>query len=171
VEKRRSGEAGNPHGRSIMRPPAIHPGFVAFVGISGAFSCRTEIAASRRSSIYLQPRLTAYSKYNHLNERYKYAWMMQHRPQRSSATPPQRPKRQRAAQACDRCRLKKYKCDELYPCTHCKSKLVTYTGFNMIRGLITCRKPSRLRLSEELPAARKRPVSQVCFNSSLFPDR
>ena len=32
-----------------------------------------------------------------------------------------RAKRPRAAQACDRCRLKKYKCDEQYPCLHCKS--------------------------------------------------
>ncbi|OGE49599.1 hypothetical protein PENARI_c020G11706 [Penicillium arizonense] len=31
-----------------------------------------------------------------------------------------RAKRPRAAQACDRCRLKKYKCDEQYPCLHCK---------------------------------------------------
>ncbi|KAJ5566162.1 hypothetical protein N7535_007800 [Penicillium sp. DV-2018c] len=31
-----------------------------------------------------------------------------------------RTKRPRAAQACDRCRLKKYKCDEQYPCLHCK---------------------------------------------------
>ncbi|KAL4903915.1 fungal-specific transcription factor domain-containing protein [Aspergillus multicolor] len=33
---------------------------------------------------------------------------------------PPRSKRPRAAQACDRCRTKKYKCDELYPCSHCK---------------------------------------------------
>ncbi|KAL2807581.1 RmlC-like cupin [Aspergillus granulosus] len=33
---------------------------------------------------------------------------------------PPRSKRPRAAQACDRCRLKKYKCDELYPCSQCK---------------------------------------------------
>ncbi|KAE8354811.1 fungal-specific transcription factor domain-containing protein [Aspergillus coremiiformis] len=33
---------------------------------------------------------------------------------------PPRAKRPRAAQACDRCRLKKYKCDESYPCSHCK---------------------------------------------------
>lgn len=31
-------------------------------------------------------------------------------------------KRPRAAQACDRCRVKKYKCDESYPCLHCKSE-------------------------------------------------
>ncbi|KAF9252862.1 transcriptional regulator family: Fungal Specific TF [Penicillium roqueforti] len=29
-------------------------------------------------------------------------------------------KRPRATQACDRCRLKKYKCNERYPCLHCK---------------------------------------------------
>ncbi|KAJ5103683.1 hypothetical protein N7532_004212 [Penicillium argentinense] len=33
---------------------------------------------------------------------------------------PKRVKRPRAAQACDRCRTKKYKCDEQYPCSHCK---------------------------------------------------
>ncbi|KAJ5520336.1 transcriptional regulator family: Fungal Specific TF [Penicillium fimorum] len=31
-----------------------------------------------------------------------------------------RTKRPRATQACDRCRLKKYKCNEQYPCLHCK---------------------------------------------------
>ncbi|KAL4817167.1 fungal-specific transcription factor domain-containing protein [Aspergillus spinulosporus] len=36
------------------------------------------------------------------------------------AADPPRSKRPRAAQACDRCRSKKYKCDELYPCSHCK---------------------------------------------------
>ncbi|XHG09756.1 hypothetical protein AWENTII_012797 [Aspergillus wentii] len=53
--------------------------------------------------------------------------MMQQQPQPSSPVntvvdddrPPRR-KRPRAAQACDRCRLKKYKCDEQYPCSHCK---------------------------------------------------
>ncbi|KAJ5683992.1 uncharacterized protein N7477_000337 [Penicillium maclennaniae] len=33
---------------------------------------------------------------------------------------PKRTKRPRAAQACDRCRTKKYKCDEQYPCAHCR---------------------------------------------------
>ncbi|KAJ5539666.1 hypothetical protein N7513_007998 [Penicillium frequentans] len=33
---------------------------------------------------------------------------------------PKRAKRPRAAQACDRCRTKKYKCDEQYPCSHCR---------------------------------------------------
>ncbi|BCR87969.1 uncharacterized protein ACHE_40533S [Aspergillus chevalieri] len=33
-------------------------------------------------------------------------------------------KRPRAAQACDRCRVKKYKCDESYPCSHCKKSQV-----------------------------------------------
>ena len=60
---------------------------------------------------------------------YDYEWIMQ-RPL-SSSSPPRRAageeavqaraKRPRAAQACDRCRLKKYKCDESYPCSHCKS--------------------------------------------------
>ncbi|KAL4884195.1 fungal-specific transcription factor domain-containing protein [Aspergillus karnatakaensis] len=37
---------------------------------------------------------------------------------------PPRSKRPRAAQACDRCRSKKYKCDELYPCSHCKKSQI-----------------------------------------------
>ncbi|KAJ5925646.1 hypothetical protein N7454_008285, partial [Penicillium verhagenii] len=37
---------------------------------------------------------------------------------------PKRAKRPRAAQACDRCRTKKYKCDEQYPCAHCRSELM-----------------------------------------------
>ncbi|CAG8024443.1 unnamed protein product [Penicillium salamii] len=49
--------------------------------------------------------------------------MMQNQPLASVDTPvAKRAKRPRAAQACDRCRLKKYKCDEQYPCLHCKSK-------------------------------------------------
>ncbi|KAF2668886.1 Zn(II)2Cys6 transcription factor [Microthyrium microscopicum] len=35
-------------------------------------------------------------------------------------SPPRKLKRPRAAQACERCRLKKYKCDESIPCFHCK---------------------------------------------------
>ncbi|CAG8246300.1 unnamed protein product [Penicillium salamii] len=47
--------------------------------------------------------------------------MMQNQPLASVDTPvAKRAKRPRAAQACDRCRLKKYKCDEQYPCLHCK---------------------------------------------------
>ncbi|OQE37122.1 hypothetical protein PENCOP_c010G06173 [Penicillium coprophilum] len=34
-------------------------------------------------------------------------------------------KRPRAAQACDRCRLKKYKCNDQYPCLHCKKSDLT----------------------------------------------
>ncbi|KAI8676283.1 C6 transcription factor [Fusarium sp. Ph1] len=33
-----------------------------------------------------------------------------------------KPKRLRAAQACDLCRVKKNKCDEQYPCSHCRSR-------------------------------------------------
>lgn len=46
-----------------------------------------------------------------------------------------RAKRPRAAQACDRCRLKKYKCDELYPCSHCKSKWASTASGIPQRGL------------------------------------
>lgn len=52
------------------------------------------------------------------------SWMMQNYQSTSSnldESTPKRAKRPRAAQACDRCRLKKYKCDEQYPCSHCKS--------------------------------------------------
>ncbi|KAI9037624.1 Zn(II)2Cys6 transcription factor [Aspergillus affinis] len=51
---------------------------------------------------------------------------MMHRQTRTAADDPVTPraKRPRAAQACDRCRLKKYKCDELYPCSHCKKSQI-----------------------------------------------
>lgn len=42
-------------------------------------------------------------------------------------------KRPRAAQACDRCRAKKYKCDESFPCFFCRSKFLY---------LCTCKKCS-----------------------------
>ncbi|KAM6529312.1 hypothetical protein FALCPG4_007453 [Fusarium falciforme] len=47
-----------------------------------------------------------------------------------------RPKRLRAAQACDLCRVKKNKCDELYPCSHCKSRNAkcVYRGENLRGG-------------------------------------
>jgi Fungal Zn(2)-Cys(6) binuclear cluster domain. len=40
--------------------------------------------------------------------------------QRLARNPGQRARRPRAARACDYCRQKKYKCDELYPCSYCK---------------------------------------------------
>src|SRR5271154_6658064 len=40
----------------------------------------------------------------------------------ADTSPPKTRKRPRAAEACDRCRSKKYKCDESYPCAHCKSE-------------------------------------------------
>ncbi|KAK7202441.1 C6 transcription factor [Myxozyma melibiosi] len=47
-----------------------------------------------------------------------------------------RPRRPRVAQACERCRQKKYKCDEHYPCTHCKNHKAecTYKALNMSRA-------------------------------------
>ncbi len=36
-------------------------------------------------------------------------------------------RRPRAARACDLCRIKKNKCDELYPCTYCKGDPVLPT--------------------------------------------
>lgn len=81
---------------------------------------------------------------------YNYEWIMQ-RPL-SSSSPPRRAagdeavqpkaKRPRAAQACDRCRMKKYKCDESYPCSHCKSmyKLIPL-GKVLVVKLILCREP------------------------------
>ncbi|CAI7613658.1 unnamed protein product [Penicillium bialowiezense] len=56
---------------------------------------------------------------------------MQHHPIAPADTPAaKRTKRPRAAQACDRCRLKKYKCDEQYPCLHCKKNdlICVYQG-------------------------------------------
>ncbi|OAG12437.1 uncharacterized protein CC84DRAFT_123194 [Paraphaeosphaeria sporulosa] len=37
----------------------------------------------------------------------------------------QRPRRPRAARACDLCRAKKNKCDESYPCSYCKNRQLT----------------------------------------------
>ncbi|KAI9374232.1 fungal-specific transcription factor domain-containing protein [Aspergillus egyptiacus] len=47
-------------------------------------------------------------------------------PRHSESRPAEGPrvKRPRAAQACERCRAKKYKCDELYPCAHCKKSQI-----------------------------------------------
>lgn len=33
-------------------------------------------------------------------------------------------KKRRAARACERCRAKKYKCDESFPCRKCTSMLI-----------------------------------------------
>ncbi|KAJ5574058.1 uncharacterized protein N7459_008485 [Penicillium hispanicum] len=60
---------------------------------------------------------------------------------------PKRAKRPRAAQACDRCRAKKYKCDEQYPCLHCK---------------IPLRECAELRVPGELSGARKYSVNEIC---------
>lgn len=49
-----------------------------------------------------------------------------------------RPKRQRAAQACERCRFKKYKCDELYPCSRCKSKKPCIVYLSEMEKSIIC---------------------------------
>ncbi|PYH41675.1 uncharacterized protein BP01DRAFT_418546 [Aspergillus saccharolyticus JOP 1030-1] len=61
-------------------------------------------------------------------------WIMQPQAEARPSPAPQaagddiplpRAKRPRAAQACDRCRSKKYKCDEQYPCSHCKKSDLT----------------------------------------------
>ncbi|RYC90210.1 hypothetical protein BFJ63_vAg6920 [Fusarium oxysporum f. sp. narcissi] len=51
----------------------------------------------------------------------------------------QRPRRPRAARACDLCRSKKYKCDESYPCSYCQSRNVecVYKGQDMSRMRMT----------------------------------
>lgn len=41
---------------------------------------------------------------------------------RTQKSPNQRVRRPRAARACDLCRVKKNKCDELYPCGYCKGR-------------------------------------------------
>ncbi|KAJ0158626.1 Uncharacterized protein CTA2_11183, partial [Colletotrichum tanaceti] len=48
-------------------------------------------------------------------------------------------RRPRAARACDLCRAKKIKCDELYPCTYCKNRnaACVYKGQEMSRRLFT----------------------------------
>ncbi|TIC90287.1 putative transcriptional regulatory protein C3C7.04 [Colletotrichum higginsianum] len=57
-------------------------------------------------------------------------------------------RRPRAARACDLCRAKKNKCDELYPCTYCKNRNATcvYKGQDMSRRLFT---PEYVRQLEE----------------------
>ncbi|WYZ46655.1 hypothetical protein EsH8_IX_000880 [Colletotrichum jinshuiense] len=57
-------------------------------------------------------------------------------------------RRPRAARACDLCRAKKNKCDELYPCTYCKNRNATcvYKGQDMSRRLYT---PEYVRQLEE----------------------
>ncbi|KAH9211559.1 hypothetical protein DL95DRAFT_234397, partial [Leptodontidium sp. 2 PMI_412] len=44
-------------------------------------------------------------------------------------------KRLRAARACDRCRVKKYRCDECTPCYHCRRHALdcTYSGGQIVR--------------------------------------
>jgi hypothetical protein len=50
-------------------------------------------------------------------------------------SPPRKLKRPRAAQACERCRTKKYKCDESIPCFHCKKSGIdcVYQGGQRLR--------------------------------------
>ncbi|TDZ32422.1 Zinc finger protein grt1 [Colletotrichum spinosum] len=57
-------------------------------------------------------------------------------------------RRPRAARACDLCRAKKNKCDELYPCTYCKNRgaACVYKGQDMSRRLYT---PEYVRQLEE----------------------
>ncbi|KAI8312969.1 putative transcriptional regulatory protein [Colletotrichum sp. SAR11_59] len=57
-------------------------------------------------------------------------------------------RRPRAARACDLCRAKKNKCDELYPCTYCKNRGATcvYKGQDMSRRHYT---PEYVRQLEE----------------------
>ncbi|KAF6831652.1 C6 transcription factor [Colletotrichum musicola] len=57
-------------------------------------------------------------------------------------------RRPRAARACDLCRAKKNKCDELYPCTYCKNRgaACVYKGQDMSRRHYT---PEYVRQLEE----------------------
>ncbi|KAB8255400.1 RmlC-like cupin [Aspergillus pseudonomiae] len=67
---------------------------------------------------------------------------------------PPRAKRPRAAQACDRCRTKKYKCDESYPCSHCKSNYVSDLE-KKVDEL-----SAKLRVAESEIASQRSPQSQ-----------
>lgn len=44
-------------------------------------------------------------------------------------------RRPRAARACNLCRLKKNKCDELYPCTYCRSTSILRNMVSRCKGL------------------------------------
>jgi hypothetical protein len=46
-------------------------------------------------------------------------------------------RRPRAARACDLCRAKKNKCDELYPCTYCKGKSAPGVGVDLLLTRLT----------------------------------
>ncbi|KAK0106311.1 hypothetical protein ONS96_003949 [Cadophora gregata f. sp. sojae] len=54
---------------------------------------------------------------------------------RSSSSSIGKHKRLRAARACDRCRTKKYRCDESTPCCHCRKHALncTYSGGQIVR--------------------------------------
>lgn len=68
-------------------------------------------------------------------------------------------KRPRAIQACERCRLKKYKCDESYPCLHCKSRcypMILWNGFangNLVEAALECVYVGGYRPRESSPLA------------------
>ncbi|GFF22927.1 quercetin 2,3-dioxygenase [Aspergillus udagawae] len=96
---------------------------------------------------------------------------MQHQPQRS----PARPKRQRAAQACDRCRVKKYKCDELYPCAHCKKSELNCVYQSNYRRRESGRSASYVmeleRKVEELTAKLRVAESELASNDAHQPQK
>ncbi|KAL4888838.1 fungal-specific transcription factor domain-containing protein [Aspergillus ambiguus] len=95
------------------------------------------------------------------------------RPATDDPTPP-RAKRPRAARACDRCRLKKYKCDESYPCAHCKKSGIdcVYQGNYRVQEsnrsasyILDLEKKvndltSRLHVAESEIAAQRSPAAQ-----------
>ncbi|PYH95317.1 RmlC-like cupin [Aspergillus ellipticus CBS 707.79] len=79
--------------------------------------------------------------------------------------PPPRAKRPRAAQACDRCRNKKYKCDEQYPCSHCKSQYVA----DLERKVDEL--TAKLRVAESDIASQQSPPPQKVQTSSEPPTK
>lgn len=98
----------------------------------------------------------------------------------SKQTSQPRAKKRRAARACERCRAKKYKCDESFPCRKCVSKLAecTIRPENMILKLMRQRLESKVEcvyegdfhLQRDSQAARQvfyfRKTSQFSVGSS-----